>query len=88
MDFTKTPEEVKVEAERIINHTAMLYNEKTTIEVPAGSFVVIADLTKKEYPLSGTGKSLAITRSNGRFEDIPETTLFYNFSLSAKIPKA
>ena len=85
LDFTKKVEE---EAKEVVkNHEVFLVNEETTMEIPSGSLVMVVDLAREEYPMSKSGKSLLLTRSDGRLETIPETSIFYNLSVYAEIPK-
>ena len=85
LDFTKIV--VEDEKQDLKNHQVILVNEDTTMAIPSGSLVMITDLALDEYPLSKSGKSLLITRSDGRLETIPETSIFYNLSVYAEIPK-
>lgn len=85
LDFTKKI----VEEEKVIvkNHETFLINEETEMTIPSGSLVMVVDLAKEEYPMSKSGKSLLLTRSDGRLETVPETSIFYNLSVYAEIPK-
>jgi len=86
LDFNKTI----IEEEKVIvkNHEVYLINEDTDMSIPSGSLVMIIDLARDEYPMSKSGKSLLLTRSDGRLETVPETSIFYNLSVYAEIPKA
>ena len=86
-DFTKpiTEEEDKTDYK---NHEVLLFNEDTELEIASGTMIIVIDLSKKQYPLSSKNKSLVITRSKGRLETVPETTIFYNLAVYASLPKA
>ena len=86
LDFSKA---VEVEEKQIVkNHEVFLVNEDTDMSIPSGSMVIVVDLARDEYPMSKSGKSLLLTRSDGRLETVPETSIFYNLSVYAEIPKA
>ena len=75
-NFAAIPQKVKV------SHPV---NAKRTLDLEKGKLVFEVDLSKDEYPLSSTGKSIEISGEYRVF--IPDTSIFYTLTVGAVLPK-
>ena len=79
LDFTQNAQATEK------NYTAEIINEPQAITVPAGRMMILIDLSKNEYPLTTSGKSLSIASSHG-FDLLTGTTLNLSLNVTSKLP--
>ncbi len=56
-----------------------------TVEIDKGEMIITIDLSKKEYPLTKSGKSLSLSSSHG-FDNIEGTTIQLSLNVTSRLP--
>jgi hypothetical protein len=67
------------------NYIRKVYKAGETVKIDKQSLVIICDLSKDDYPLTGSGKGVSVASSHGN-DPIEQTPMKLSFNLTSRLP--